>query len=70
MKPYPLESITKEETIFHYRLSCGRRIVKSTFGILVSRFQILLTTINLSLTNVTTVTLAACTVKNLLAGTR
>lgn len=70
MKPYPLANITKEEKVFNYRLSRGRRIIESTFGILASRFRVFLTTINLSPDKVTTVTLAACTLHNLLTEKR
>jgi hypothetical protein len=45
-------------------------LLKCTFGILASRFQIFLTTINLSPTKVITITLEACTLQNLLTGKR
>ncbi|XP_049771727.1 uncharacterized protein LOC126191157 [Schistocerca cancellata] len=70
MKPYPLKGITKEEKVFNYRLSRGRRLVESSFGILASRFRIFLTTINLPPEKVTTITLAACTLHNLLTERR
>lgn len=70
MKPYPLKGITKEEKIFNYRLSRGRRMVESTFGILASRFRVFLTSINLSPEKVTTIILAACTLHNLLTERR
>lgn len=34
----PLRSITKEENIFNNRLSCGIRIIESSFSILANRF--------------------------------
>lgn len=40
MKPYPLKNTTKEEKIFNYRLSRGRKMVESCFGIWASRFSI------------------------------
>ncbi|XP_049799648.1 uncharacterized protein LOC126234952 [Schistocerca nitens] len=52
MKPYPLKGITKEEKVFNYRLSQGRRLVESSFDILASRFRIFLTAINLPAENV------------------
>lgn len=70
MKPYPLKNITKEEKIFNYRLSRGRRMVESSFGILASRFRVFLTTIHLSPEKVTLITLAACTLHNLLTEKR
>lgn len=66
MKPYPLKHISKEEKIFNYRLSRGRRMVESSFGILASRFRVFLTAINLAPEKVTCITLAACTLHNLL----
>ena len=44
MKPYAQRQMTKEQRIFNYRLSRGRRIVENAFGILGHRWQILLTT--------------------------
>ena len=70
MKPYPLRNITKEEKVFNYRLSRGRRMVESSFGILASRFRIFLTQIGLSPDKVRTITLAACTLHNLLIDRR
>lgn len=44
MKPYALRQMTKDQRIFNYRLSRGRRIVENAFGILAQHWQILLTT--------------------------
>ena len=44
MKPYAQRQLTKEQRVFNYRLSRGRRIVENAFGILAQRWQILLTT--------------------------
>lgn len=70
MKPYPIKNISKEERIFNYRLSRGRRMVESAFGILANRYRIFLTTINLSPTKVTKIVLAACSLHNLLCEKR
>jgi hypothetical protein len=35
------KGITAEQPIFNYRLSCARRVVENSFGILVSRFGVL-----------------------------
>ena len=37
MKPYPHRSQNPRERIFSYRLSCARRVVENTFGILSQR---------------------------------
>lgn len=66
MKPYSHTTMKKEEIIFNYRLSRARRIVENAFGILVSRFRILLRTINLSPEKVTTIVLTCCYLHNFL----
>jgi hypothetical protein len=49
MKPDANRDMTREERIFNYRLSRDRRVVENTFGILANRFQVLLTTMKLTL---------------------
>lgn len=64
LKPYPFKHMTKEERIFNYRLSRGRRVVENAFGILANRFRIFLTPINMSRDKVVLITTACCILHN------
>lgn len=66
MKPYSRHNLTKEEQIFNYRLSRARRVVENAFGILASRFRVLLRNVNLSPEKASTITLACCYLHNFL----
>lgn len=67
MKPYRQSSLDNDEKrIFNYRLSRARRIIENVFGILVSRFQIFKSPINLSLENIEIVVKACVALHNYL----
>lgn len=63
LKPNGQRSIT-ENKIFNYRLSRARRVVENAFGILVNRFRVLESEINLSVEKVEQVTLTCCVLHN------
>jgi hypothetical protein len=52
LKPYNVKQLTRERKIFNYRLSCARRIIENVFSILVARFGIFKTHINIQLDNI------------------
>lgn len=66
MKPFSQRGLTKEQRIFNYRLSRGRRVVENAFGILAHRFQVLLSTIQLEPDNVRDVVESCICLHNLM----
>lgn len=66
MKPFSHKSMIEHEIIFNYRLSRARGVVENAFGILTSRFRILLKNINLSPEKATKVALSCCYLHNFL----
>lgn len=66
MKPYPHRNLSNSERIFNYRLSRARRCVESAFGIMASRFRVLLHPMCLRPAKVDAVVLACCALHNML----
>ena len=58
--------LTREERIANYRISRGRRVVENAFGILVSRFRVMRTTIELPPATVTEVVFTCVVLHNIL----
>jgi hypothetical protein len=66
LKPYNVKQMTRERMIFNYRLSRARRIIENVFGILVARFGIFKTHINIQLDNIKEVVMASYALHNFL----
>jgi hypothetical protein len=69
LKPYSVKQLARERKIFNYCLSHARRIIENVFGILVARFGIFKTHINIKLDNLKDVVMASCALHNSLRRT-
>lgn len=69
MRPFPGKNMTEEERVYNYRQSRGRRTIENTFGILVTRWRIILTPIRASVSNVEKHVLACHSLHNYLMQT-
>jgi hypothetical protein len=69
LKPYNVKQLTRERKIFNYRLSRARRIIENVFGILVARFGIFRTHINIQLDNIKDVVMTSCALHTFLRRT-
>ncbi|XP_046145446.1 protein ANTAGONIST OF LIKE HETEROCHROMATIN PROTEIN 1-like [Osmia bicornis bicornis] len=58
MKPYSGYDLSGPQRVYNYRLSRARRIIENVFGIMSTRFRILLTSINLDEKKTTKIVLA------------
>ena len=66
MKPYSISFMSKEQRIFNYRLSRGRRVSENAFGIMAQRWGILLTTMQHNPINVRVIVSACVCLHNLM----
>jgi len=67
MKPFRQAQLNSDiRKIFNYRLSRARRIIENAFGILVARFRIFHTAINLTPEHIDSIVMASCVLHNFL----
>jgi hypothetical protein len=64
-----VKQLTRERNIFDYRHSRARRIIENVFGILVARFDMFKTHINIQLNNIKDVVMVSCALYNFLRRT-
>jgi len=66
LRPYPGRNLTPEREIYNYRLSCARRTIENTFGILASQWRIFRRPIDSSVQTATKIVQAAVCLHNFL----
>jgi hypothetical protein len=64
LKPYNVKQLTRERTIFSCLLSRARRIIENVFGILVARFCIFKTHINIQLDTIKDIVIPSSALHN------
>ena len=64
MKPVPGKLLTREQKIYNYRISRGRRVVENAFGIMASRFRCLQTALPQKVINVKQIVMACVVLHN------
>ncbi|XP_037924054.1 putative nuclease HARBI1 [Hermetia illucens] len=69
MKPYSRNNLSIEERVYNYRVSRARRIVENAFGIVATRFRILINRMNLNPKKASIIVLACCYLHNFLRTT-
>ena len=66
MRPHPGKMLQEDQCVYNYRQSCPRRVIENAFDILVTRWRIFNTPINVSVEIVEKYAMAAVTLQNYL----
>ena len=65
LKPFSARYLDNDQLVFNYQLSRARRVVENLFGIMASRFQCLLSTLEVTPEKAVSITKACLTLHNL-----